>query len=59
MAEARKCDRCKKYYDPHSWGSDYFLYDCGPSEKIDLCLDCTQELVKWIKNKETYVTRSN
>ena len=56
MADAKKCDRCKKYYDPHDAG-EHFIYDCNHSSKMDLCLDCNSELERWVSDKDTFVTR--
>ena len=53
---AKKCDRCGKFYDPYTFdSSESYRYDvikdCHPypnTIKIDLCLTCKSELVKWL-----------
>lgn len=52
MAKVYKCDRCGKYYDDETKGTDtdtYFLYKRldpdarGFSESIDFCPECQEE----------------
>ena len=49
MSEARKCDRCGRYYDqviPRNYISPYGM--TGKSD-IDLCDDCVESFNKWLK----------
>lgn len=49
MAEARKCDRCGKYYDNND--RLLWLYNSRPSTgngPLDLCDDCIADLMKWL-----------
>ena len=53
MAEARKCDRCGKYYDPdtkHGWIRVRSVINSV--EDCDLCEDCCEQLSKWLENKD-------
>ena len=62
MSEAKRCDRCGKYYTPNltdfSYEDEWWRYslykDCHPypEEKIDLCSDCRQKLYEWLKEGE-------
>lgn len=51
---ARKCDRCKSYYDRFSERSEVrYLKRLKPNELfIDLCPVCTQEFERWLKNEK-------
>lgn len=59
MAAARKCDRCKKFYEKNNGGKSingYFvrtikICTTGPYEELDLCDDCIEALYKFL-NKE-------
>ena len=60
MAFAKKCDRCKKFYEKNngvksingSFVRTIKLCTKGPSyEELDLCDDCIGELYKFL-NKE-------
>lgn len=49
MAEARKCDRCGKYYDNND--RLLWLYNSRPSTgngPLDLCDDCIAGLKRWL-----------
>ncbi len=58
MANAKKCDRCGKLYDPEEIVIDYsdmclryvILKDCHPypEMRLDLCKDCRIDLHKWL-----------
>lgn len=57
MAEAKKCDRCNRYYDPYkNDGHDGFTFtydgvaDCDLI--TDLCPECMASLNEWYENKE-------
>ncbi len=45
------CDRCKKEIDMNEWRSISYKLYTFKDERIDLCQDCHNELVKWF-NKE-------
>ena len=69
MARARKCDRCKKLYEPYNQNTknginaiktvlidekdNHFLMD-----KYDLCSDCCKEFNKWLKDSAMVVVAS-
>jgi hypothetical protein len=47
MSAAKKCDRCKEFYEPFNPG---FYIVKGPLvEIVDLCPNCTDTLIKWLK----------
>ena len=62
MAQAKKCDLCKKFYDPKKDEDRAFLYDrkisfirfyvntgndgCVPFLDVDLCKDCFYKAFK-------------
>ena len=64
--EAKKCDRCKKFYTietEKSKSSSYVLYPFNgiPARpdvyeivlaKGDLCAECTMALMRWLKNED-------
>lgn len=65
MADAKQCDRCKKFYNhgndthrPSMYGS--YIYGMKFTGKefnnvlavYDLCEECTKKLVQFIKNEE-------
>lgn len=47
MANAKKCDRCGKYYDKND--RKMWLYNASPDARnaLDLCDECVTELKKW------------
>lgn len=47
MANAKKCDRCGKYYDKND--RKMWLYTANPDARnaLDLCDECVTELKKW------------
>lgn len=50
MMNAKKCDRCGKFYDIKAKGEDHYCrIDVVGSwgEDYDLCSDCTKALAKW------------
>lgn len=50
MSEARKCDRCGKYYDRIAFRNYISPYNLGDHKKdIDLCDDCVESFNKWLK----------
>lgn len=63
MAEARKCDRCGKFFMLEDFiehfeddETAYYLTSsiCHPreSEVYDLCIDCYSELKNWMRAKK-------
>lgn len=53
---ARKCDRCKDYYDIDSRRSEVKIaVRCERPIEIDLCPDCTAQLLSWIKNEAEFL----
>lgn len=56
MANAKKCDRCGKYFDRSNFWlviKDDNLFHCD--EDKDLCQECCEEFNKWFnkfKNEE-------
>ena len=66
MADAKKCDRCKKYYDDYDgiafsetltnrYNRMHLIrsddYDCR-YKRFDLCPDCMSALISFIKQGE-------
>jgi len=51
--KARKCDRCKGYFDINSERSEVKMipWNERPLDWIDLCPDCTVQLLSWFKNE--------
>lgn len=51
MADAKKCDRCGKYYDVKD--RTVYLYNGAPrrNNPLDLCDECAADLKKWL-NKD-------
>lgn len=47
MSEAKKCDRCKKFYEPFNPG--LFIVKGMLTRIVDLCPNCTDTLKKWLK----------
>lgn len=54
MAEARKCDRCGKFYENAEWqkadtvdGDKFTLVLSGMFRNIDLCPKCQASLLAW------------
>lgn len=55
---ARKCDRCKGYFDLDSKRSEVNVHVFGERPlEIDLCPDCTAQLLRWIKNEAEFFER--
>ena len=56
MAKARKCDRCGAFYQiPLDNIRNTVVFEHYTSTKrcsLDLCDDCHNELVNWLKAKE-------
>lgn len=61
MAEAKKCDRCGKYYDKNIAKSIYGLTVTGvclrlsgnsKDDTLDLCDECIIELYKFLGKEE-------
>lgn len=59
--DAKKCDRCGKFYEKHKPTLvvnrlSYTAPECGnlirEREKMDLCLDCTDALARFLYNAE-------
>lgn len=48
MADAKKCDRCGKYYDVKD--RTVYLYNGVPHRNnlLDLCDECAADLKKWL-----------
>lgn len=46
MSEAKKCDRCGKYYDPYY--TEILLAKGALQNVIDLCPECERELTDWL-----------
>lgn len=45
MSDARKCDRCKNYYDPYKTT----LIFMNNMKNVDLCPNCKDTLYRWLK----------
>lgn len=55
---ARKCDRCKGYFDLDSKRSEVNVAVWGErSLEIDLCPDCTAHLLSWLKDEAVFSKR--
>lgn len=62
MADAKQCDRCKRFYSielfknlDEEWYGLKIYKECIPdfeSHYIDLCDDCKKKLLKWLKCEE-------
>ena len=67
MATAKKCDRCGKYYEPYHFNIDNNKFmntlvitnendnktiDIVNTRQFDLCQDCCEEFIFWLKNKD-------
>lgn len=56
MSDAKKCDRCGKFYDIYepvdNAAGFYFANNVGSSLQplYDLCPDCMEELINWLTN---------
>lgn len=52
---AKKCDRCKRYYDRPNFeqGAAVYANETGwkDGKELDLCDECTKKLVRWLKNE--------
>lgn len=52
---AKKCDRCKRYYDKQDCSHHINVYNLewrgGCGESFDLCPECMKKLVKWLKDE--------
>ena len=52
MADAKKCDRCGKYYDENDRKLWLYNYQGMRNNKsFDLCLECATDLERWF-NKD-------
>ena len=50
MSAAKKCDRCKEFYEPFNPGRYIVEGSKGAGDKIvDLCPNCADTLKKWLK----------
>ena len=50
MSAAKKCDRCKEFYEPFYSELDIVEERKGSRNKIvDLCPNCADTLKKWLK----------
>lgn len=50
MSAAKKCDRCKEFYDPFNPGRYIVEGNKLLGDKIvDLCPNCADTLKKWLK----------
>lgn len=47
MSAAKKCDRCKEFYEPFDPG--HYIVKGRLEEIVDLCPNCTDTLKKWLK----------
>ncbi|MBQ6264932.1 MAG: hypothetical protein IJK60_05725 [Clostridia bacterium] len=49
---AKKCDRCKKFYDTISERSEIgFFKRVAVKRDFDLCPDCTKDFELWVAGK--------
>lgn len=50
MSAAKKCDRCKEFYEPFYSEHNIMDRSKGSRDKIvDLCPNCADTLKKWLK----------
>ena len=50
MSAAKKCDRCKEFYEPFKNPWPYLLkWNTTTCKCVDLCPNCTDTLRKWLK----------
>lgn len=55
---AKKCDRCKNFYDTVSECSEIgILKHKRVKQDFDLCPDCTEDFELWITNKAIILER--
>ena len=56
---ARKCDRCKGYFDIDSKRSEVKIaVRCERVIDVDLCPDCTSQLLRWLMNEAEFFERN-
>ena len=49
---AKKCDRCKDFYDLDSERSQVSFSRCGKGcIDVDLCPECTADFELWVQNR--------
>lgn len=60
MANAKKCDRCGKYFDNSSHGFNCIalnnsnILDNRKDKKLDLCPSCMKALMLYLQNKAVF-----
>ena len=54
----KKCDRCKRYFDMDVRRSEAkIVVPFAMPINMDLCPDCTAQLLSWIKNEAEFFER--
>lgn len=48
MANAKKCDRCGKYYDVKNRAVYLYIGSPNRNDPLDLCDECASDLKKWL-----------
>ena len=56
MSEARKCDRCGKFYEPYSEKVHIHRYKYASLEWYDLCPECNAGFVKWMNKHRKVIS---
>ena len=60
MADAKKCDRCGKYYENKNPGFSIsrlkYAGDLMGRIEIDLCEDCCEQFNKWLEDKNAIIS---
>ena len=52
MSNAKKCDRCGKYFEPYSTLISIKKFD---RYKFDLCPKCMKAFVRWLNKKQQVI----
>lgn len=60
MSDAKKCDRCGKFYEPYPDGQRVMNTDLLPHVAYyDLCPDCNDDLIDWVNRYREIVKPSD
>ena len=68
MSNAKRCDRCGKYYEPKiTTGPGYSIYHYSiplntfgaDVESFDLCPECAHQFTDWAENPDSVILDAN